>query len=97
MLPQVNGGEMKKLFEDDDDVDETELFRSPIKSKKFQISLSRCLFTITLWMITESNLQPYYDDERDPMCDTEEDEDSEDEIVMVNRGGVVKGADSDSN
>lgn len=51
-------------------------------------------------MITESNLQPYYDDERDQVCDTEEDEDededSEDEIVMVNRGGVVKGADSDS-
>lgn len=35
MLPQQNGGEMKKLFEDDDDVEETELFRTPIKSKKF--------------------------------------------------------------
>lgn len=43
----------------------------------------------------ESNLQPYYDDEQDQICDT--DDDSEDEIVMVNRGGVVKGADSDSN
>lgn len=46
-------------------------------------------------MILESNLQPYYDDDRDPISDT--DDDSEDEIVMVNRGGVVKGADSDSN
>lgn len=35
MLPQQNGGEMKKLFEDDDDMDETELFRSPLKSKNF--------------------------------------------------------------
>lgn len=43
--------------------------------------------------VTESNLQPYYDDERDPISDT--DEDSEEEIVMINR--VVKGGDSDSN
>lgn len=34
MLPQQNGSEMKKLFEDEDDMDETELFRSPIKSNK---------------------------------------------------------------
>lgn len=38
MLPQQNGGEMKKLFEDDDDVEETELFRTPIKSKNFVFS-----------------------------------------------------------
>lgn len=59
--------------------------------------LSRRCFFFNERMITESHLQPYYDDERDQMCETDEDEDSEDEIVMVNRGGVVKGADSDSN
>lgn len=31
LLPQKS--ERKKLFEDDDDVDETELFRTPVKSK----------------------------------------------------------------
>ncbi|GAB0099272.1 Carboxypeptidase D [Sergentomyia squamirostris] len=55
----------KQLFEDDeDDNDETELFRSPIKKGV--------------------KMQPYYDDERDPITDTD-DEGSEDEIVMLNK------------
>lgn len=46
----------------------------------------------------EGHLQPYYDDERAPLSDTEDEDGSEDEIVMVNRGGVVRGGDdSDSN
>lgn len=88
---------MKKLFEDEDDMDETELFRTPIKSKKF-FRLSGNYFSKSFPMIAESNLQPYYDDEREQICDTEDDiDDSEDEIVMVNRGGIVRGGDSDSN
>lgn len=48
---------------------------------------------------TEPNLQPYYDDDREPICDTDDDDDDEsgDEIVMVNRGGALRGGDSDSN
>lgn len=45
MLPQHKGGEMKKLFEDEDEMDETELFRTPIKSKNLKIEF--CLPKVT--------------------------------------------------
>lgn len=73
--------EGRKLFEDDDDVDETELFRTPIKSKIF-CSILINNFMILFFIFIE--VQPYYDDERDPIVDTDE-LDSEEEIIMINK------------
>lgn len=47
MLPQQSGGEMKKLFEDEDDMEETELFRTPIKSKKNHKLLKKKTFFLS--------------------------------------------------
>lgn len=62
ILPQK-----EKLFANDDaedELDETELFRSPIKKGV--------------------NVEPYYDDEREPIVETTDD-DSQDDIVMLDR------------
>uniref|UniRef100_W4VRN2 Putative carboxypeptidase d n=1 Tax=Corethrella appendiculata TaxID=1370023 RepID=W4VRN2_9DIPT len=58
LLPQK--GE-KRLFDDDDEGEETELFRAPIKK-----------------------LQPYYDDLREPITDTDDDDNSEEDVIMLN-------------
>ncbi|XP_055374958.1 carboxypeptidase D isoform X3 [Condylostylus longicornis] len=61
-------GNPKRLFDDDeDDLDETELFRSPIKRG--------------------IKATPYYDDDRDPIIDTDEEDESEEDIVMLNKNG----------
>lgn len=77
MLPQ-KGEQTKRLFEDDEEDGETELFRAPTKSKLSHFPNAIQITPHTL--ITE--LQPYYDDERDPLTDTEDD--SEEEVVMLN-------------
>lgn len=80
MLPQQG-----KLFADEDELDEDELFRAPVKSKFG----SRCTdFKITkhyfpIFFAEGIKNQPYYDDEREPIVDTEDD--SEDEIVMLDK------------
>lgn len=92
LLPQKP--EQRKLFEDDDDVDETELFRTPVKSEnhyqsnliqfKMKIFLSQIVnqyfFPIFPWI--SGKLQPYYDDDREPILDTDE-MDSEEDIILV--------------
>lgn len=38
--------EQRKLFEDDDDVDETELFRTPIKGKIIRLNVNKFLMKV---------------------------------------------------
>lgn len=74
--------EQRKLFEDDDDVDETELFRTPIKSMLI-FSLFFDMKIITFFILKNiDKIQPYYDDDREPIMDTDE-MDSEEDIIMV--------------
>lgn len=81
LLPQKP--ERRKLFEDEDEVDETELFRTPIKSKHF-LFYFQILTVLIVFFIKIAKLQPYYDDDRDPIIDTDE-MDSEEEIIMVGK------------
>lgn len=79
MLPQ-KGEQTKRLFEDEEEEDgETELFRAPTKSK-LSHDFPNAIRITSHTLITE--LQPYYDDEQDPLTDTEDD--SEEEVVMLN-------------
>lgn len=81
MLPQQG-----KLFADEDELDEDELFRAPVKSKfgsrctDFKLTTA---FHFPIFLAEGIKNQPYYDDEREPIVDTEDD--SEDEIVMLDK------------
>lgn len=82
LLPQKP--ERRKLFEDEDEVDETELFRTPVKSKFCYLFSSFSTSTDVNVSSLTAKLQPYYDDDRDPVIDTD-DMDSEEEIIMVGK------------
>lgn len=87
LLPQKP--EQRKLFEDDDDVDETELFRTPIKGESLQSEILNCglfeaklLINLFSFVFQGKKLQPYYDDDREPIIETDE-MDSEEDIILV--------------
>lgn len=84
LLPQKP--EQRKLFEDDDDVDETELFSTPIKGNLNEFVKPQLITLILIYFSLleqlAAKLQPYYDDDREPIIDTDE-MDSEEDIILV--------------